>query len=226
MKPKEKPIIFSAPMINAILDGRKTQTRRLIKPQPSQEGMQFSTIICDANKRKEGRHRWVKVAENGYDIVARDEQTFNCPHPTGSVMWVRETWGVSWRAGDYVMVQYKVVGEKEIQLTDWDGELEQAIRAMNYGWRPSIHMPRWASRIDLLGKNVRVERLKDITEKDAIAEGIDADDALSRLASMTLKQSVAPAILGFQETWNSIHGPGAWERNDWVWVYEFERIKP
>jgi hypothetical protein len=172
-KMKEHPIIFSSEMVRAILEGRKTMTRRIIKPQP-----------CEGDwLRKFHLEKWIS----------------ECPFgQTGDHLWVRET-------HDVVFAGYK------------DGRGRQIIyRATNpdwpYGWTPSIHMPRWASRITLEITNIRVERVQEITTEDSIKEGVTIypyEDAAWRWK--------------FRRLWDSINGKGAWERNDFVWVIEFKR---
>lgn len=161
---KERPILFSGAMVRAILDGSKTQTRRVCKldvrggmPQPELD----SLLRC-------------------------------CPYgQPGDRLWVRETWAKTYvrQAGAEWFVY--ATGDNR---TDYGGP-----------WKPSIHMPRAASRITLEITGVRVERLGEISESDARAEGV---------------QSVAE----FKELWASINGLGSWEANPWVWVVEFRRI--
>lgn len=187
----EKPILFSTEMVRAILKGQKTQTRRVIKPQPP-----------DGVGRIRGPELYepAKVDRNGelvpgepvygvYDDWGEWGAKFPYGQP-GDVLWVRETWcnagvfGYVYRATDSLPVSVKG------------------------GWRPSIHMPREAARLFLLIKNVRVERLQDITEEDARAEGAIGIEPISV----------------FMNLWNSINGKRyPWESNPWVWVIEFER---
>ncbi len=99
-------------------------------------------------------------------------------------------------------------------------------------WKPSIHMPRWASRITLEVTGVRVERLQDISEEDAIAEGVECweergyDDAQDFYRNYHTGGDLFTAKASYRTLWESINGPGSWERNDWVWVIEFKRIEP
>jgi hypothetical protein len=181
---KERPILFSAPMVRAILEGRKTQTRRIVKPQPDGIRAKF--------------HHFDFVGQ----AVFTDGSYVQCPYgKPGDRLWVRESFsrsplGVLYRA-DFV---------KTARASRWGDR-----------WRPSIHMPRVASRILLEITDVRVERLNEITEKDASAEGVSADVFLG---------DTPTAIVPFCMLWESIHGPGSWEKNPWVWVIEFKIIEP
>jgi hypothetical protein len=166
---KERPILFSGPMVRAILEGRKTQTRRIVKPQP----------LCIAS---------------GEWIMNGSACKYGKP---GDRLWVRETW---WAPRDDVRGEYKREYIKYAATLDGMGQPT---------WKPSIHMPRWASRINLEVVSVRVERLQNISEEDARAEGI--------------WQPNWP--LSWRQLWESINGAGSWEANPWVWVVEFKRIE-
>lgn len=164
---KERPILFKAEMVNAILKGQKTQTRRIIKPQPSPD--EPGTI---------------------YEFA----RNFMLRYEAGTHLWVRETW--LFDGSDYL---YKCTH---------DGELK---------WKPSIFMPRTASRITLKILNVRIERIQDITEEDAVAEG---------LSGWTEGKYPLTAKRRFAELWDSINlkrGYG-WDSNPWVIVIQFKRI--
>lgn len=189
---KERPIIFSAQMVRAILEGRKTQTRRVIKPQPTVS---------------EQRLRELSAWAEGFTLSQQVNAAFqsgcidaSCPYGRpGDTLWVRETW---W-------------GERQ----DFDAGLRPAYAATDpkteAGWRSPIHMPRWASRITLEITGVRVERLQDISEADAEAEGVA--EIGERLLGVT------PCRARFFKLWESINGPGSWDANPWVWVVEFKR---
>lgn len=170
---KERPILFSAPMVRAILEGRKTQTRRIAKEFDPTPG------------KMDG-------------ILSRHPHQQGCRYgKPGDRLWVRETWG-------------------------WDDEDPSAVnpryRATHSSadrWIPSIHMPRWASRITLKVESVRLERLQDISQKDAYSEGVTINDP-----------DGCDPVMSFAELWESINGPGSWEANPWVWVVQFKRINP
>lgn len=185
---KERPILFSGPMVRAILEGRKTQTRRIVKPQPIDSG-----------------------------------RFHPCPygHPGGS-LWVRETWGLDAYTGDMQFsIKYRAGGDSYVTerngSDEWVPIYQRYIDGCgledNWGrWRPSIHMPRWASRITLKITGARIERLQDITTKDAVREGVAYD----------VSKPDGDPVSRFQKLWNSINKDRApWESNPWVWVVSF-----
>ena len=213
---KERPVLFSATMVRAILDGRKTQTRRIIKPQPYIDEM--------------GNFCW--NGENfGQDFNGPCIQAIASPIPSSKTKRVRCPYG---KPGDRLWVRetFNHDGEKYIYAADLN---ELGVQKWAAQWKPSIHMPRSASRILLEITGVRVERLQDISEEDAIAEGISRvpfrpcdgwpicdgymvgkDDGVTGLA--------AKASTAYKKLWESINGPGSWDMNPFVWVVEFRRI--
>jgi hypothetical protein len=192
---KERPILFSAPMVCAILDGHKSMTRRVAKidrvdGHPQESRIKVATM-------RNGKRFWLNSQA---DHPAHINQA--CPYgQPGDQLWVRETH----LAFDENRVHYRANYE-----IDPVGDKENGIV-----WTPSIHMPRWASRISLEITGVRVERLQEISGADAIAEGIDLS-------------TVPDYVFGYQEAyrdlWESINGPGSWDVNPWVWVIEFRRV--
>ena len=199
---KERPILFSGQMVRAILEGRKTQTRRIVKPQPTKDYVTLMPLSGEL----------VGVTKHGGPIDNRG--WLHCPYgKPGDRLWVRETH--AWY--DPAQTVYYKASE-----TDWT----------YLPWRPSIHMPRWASRINLEVVSVRVERLQDISEEDAMSEGIESweergvDDAQDYYRDYVTGGHVYNAKDSFRSLWQSINGPGSWEANPWVWVVEFKRIEP
>lgn len=232
-KPKERPILFSGAMVRALIEGSKTQTRRIVKDNPPTDwvpvvGCYHPTVVDKRGEEVPGAEVFGASDEN-YGRV--------CPYgQPGDRLWVRETWGVvsgAWAENG--------------NLTDWtpdrpttainempfgsgyysghviyaaDGSHEWAGDDDGFGersaWHPSIHMPRAASRILLEITAVRVERLQDISEADAIAEGCRNTTHLpcGRFANEN-----------FEHLWWSIHGDDSWEANPWVWVVEFQRVE-
>lgn len=216
---RERPILFSAPMVRAILDGTKTQTRQVVKPQP------------------------VRI---GVNAVMHEP----CPYgQLGDRLWVREAWadltathGQRWERRNAETGLY----ERGVHPFAWyraDGDQPDAGGGTTppERWRPSIHMPRWASRISLEVTGLRVERLQDISEADAIAEGVDpspgirGDDDLMVQQVMSahsdMDKPMMPApVARYVLLWDSINGkqPGVtnWNANPWVWVVEFKRAAP
>jgi len=192
-----KPILFNAPMVRAVLHSRKTQTRRLLKT-------------------KSGGVQW-----NTNDLPGMRQILRSCPYGMpGDQLWVRETF-----SGPHIMEKSEDFPSmppsqwpEESPIWYWaDGE-------PTYGdWtrsRPSIHMPRFASRITLEITGVRVERLQDISEQDAMAEGFYQ-------AVHESDSGIGQDVVGWYRTlWESINGPGSWDLNPWVWVVAFQWVTP
>ena len=220
----EKPIIFSTEMVKAILDGRKTQTRRVCK----------EIALCDfewALDREPyiGNYRtftwdWVTL-ENVwlYDIQTDvdDHRTYllKPKYQPGDHLWVRETWAYVDRrfGGDDEFYVYRASEDGQV----WEREIE------NWCWRPSIHMPKEAARIWLKVTGVRVERLQGMTEEDARGEGcITFQDKISNRSFEGVTTFDLTAREAFKDLWNSINAKRGygWETNPWVWVIEFEKL--
>lgn len=194
---KERPILFQGPMVRAILDWRKTQTRREIKPQP--EG--------PACVRALQYH-----AATGNLLLGG-----NCPYGTvGDRLWVRETWMTYEREDGLDGVLFRAdAGFRQIENTPQAAAKWVAARHGVAGkWRPSIFMPRWASRITLEITSVRVERLQEISNEDCFAEGMWEET----------NPEVKCNRLWYSSLWETINGPGSWDKNPWVWVIEFLRL--
>ena len=245
MKPgRERPILFNGEMVRAILDGRKTQTRRVIKPQP---WMEYPRIIGP-----EEYHCSIEVngmIEEGplvYGVYDEDgEWGVKSPYgKPGDQLWVRETFFHADEEYHYehngITMQAVAITAPEVTVYKADNEYwdPEALRECGMKWRPSIHMPRWASRIQLLIKDVRVERVQDIGIQDAISEGIaelTKDDVVKKYAvldkgdysSIPWSEMALDPRIAFAGLWqdmNAKRGFG-WDTNPWVWVVEFERIK-
>lgn len=184
---RERGMIFNAEMVRAILSGSKTQTRRPMKSQPT-----FSDKTgFNLNGSAYGLGSCERETNRNFARAA-------CPHgKRGDRIWVRETFGDC--------------GERLVYRADSDDGAKCKVKH----WAPSIHMPRWASRITLEITNVRVERLNAISEPDANAEGVQAN-------------TLSPARYVFGELWQSIYGADnsqSWQANPWVWVIEFKRVE-
>lgn len=216
---KERPILFSGPMVRAILEGRKTQTRRILKPKPERmPGNEWHWWPC-AN---------IRMMIEIEPFLAGPDPTVAgsfCPYGApGERLWVRETFFTDRR--DKGVVVYDATPEwgkyrypmEVIRSTHPDGSLttrEDSRAAMLpkfWTKRPSIHMPRWASRLTLEIVGVRVERLKDISEQDALAEG------------SPLQSGAFYHATWYRGLWESINGEGSWDANPWVWVIEFRKV--
>lgn len=190
---KCRPILFSAPMVRAILDGTKTQTRRIVK----------STTECAGPINPAYIERWKD--DKGWAQV--------CPFgKVGDRLWVRETWGL------WDTLPSDGPNGARVFYRATDGERRDLRSQL---WRPSIHMPRWASRITLEIVDVRVERLQDISEADALAEGVDLSGPVGNVRAALESGS---ARYHYANLWESINGAGAWANNPWVWVLGFKRI--
>lgn len=238
---KERPILFNGEMVRAILDGRKTQTRRMVKPQPFEDGYfegtpsfdQFAKQCCTADPR---------IAEFSAEAVgggAWREEAVLCPYGTwGDSLWVRETWKPD--VDDMTStIRYRADGANiSIQNTKsaadaWLGvrrDEEQYPYFEEPKWRPSIFMPRWASRITLEITDIRVERLNSISEQDAIAEGLrifNEDNANLYYSSIAHELEwpndwQLDPVDAYRALWEIINGKGSWDANPWVWVVEFK----
>jgi hypothetical protein len=215
---KERPILFSGPMVRAIIDGRKTQTRRVIKPQPDPWCRSWCLAEAGA-KRKSTKHepiRFMWAPCYGSDETPNGEDTYiDCPYgKPGNRLWVREAWAVVPHVTDNgPKHRAKGDGTGVTWRADWNAN------PSGFKWKPSTHMPRWASRITLEITGVRVERLQDISEADVIAEGVSNDMPIVWQSGDDTPRGL------FGELWESIHGEGSWDLNPWVWAIEFQKVE-
>lgn len=198
---KERPILFSAPMVRAILNGSKTQTRRVVNYPP------FDS------------------SDEGID-VAFYSGALKCPYgEIGARLWVREAHRFLAYMPTYFTLEYLANGHAKT----WDRknsgiQFREPVRVNKK--RPSIHMPRWASRITLEITNIRVERLQDISEEDARAEGVESIGGESyKDYDGTYNNHPLTAMASFRTLWQSSNGTDSWAQNPWTWVIEFKRIK-
>lgn len=208
---KDYPILFSTPMVQAILEGRKTQTRRIVK------GMALE---------------WLQPGMFAQEYVAAKENGLSPYGYEGDNLWVRETFQRTFNVnstdtGEQYL--YKAnPGDEEMLI------LQDTPKGINK-WKPSIHMPKKACRLWLKVKSVRIERLHDISEEDAIAEGIEKYQDTSAYKSYWSDEPENPKLYemypvrSFYTLWQSINanrnnGLYAWDENPWVWVIEFEKL--
>jgi len=204
----ERPILFKAEMVNAIIEGRKTQTRRILKGSAEFKGP-YNSAYIEQYKNDRG---WKRI----------------CPHgKPGDRLWIRETHAFD-KQLDYL---------KASQLSKYEPVFYHAntmVRTVACSMiekgrtRPSIFMPRWASRIQLEITDIRVERLNDISEEDCDAEGFGGD--FPHVVMPTLDpgdwsdgQKSLPEC--YRDIWESINGPGSWDSNPFVWVISFKRVE-
>lgn len=236
---KERPILMKAEGVRATLEDRKTQTRRIDNLK--------EILIPD---------KWTIQTIKDY---------FKCRWEKGMNLWVRETWGeITWHElGQYIYSGTHVPNRTTVVYRagphPFNGSVPHGWNELKNKWHPSIHMPRWASRIELEITNIRVERIQDISEEDAIAEGIAplfSESEIKDRPEFNLKpmpflnylwhgnhgkhgtgnkktdaweyqySSYKSARDSFSSLWELTYGPGAWDRNDWVWVIDYKRIKP
>lgn len=229
----EKPLNFKGWEVNAALAGRKTMFRRVLKPQPIDLDIAVYIGGAFAHAASDGTHmsgQWKTYAP-------------------GDVLWLRETWQTGSTA-DGPQISFRSTPDF-FKIDAWDGPDEGIGPSFNYArcpgadfhhwlgdvlnndgpWRSPIHMPRWASRITLKVTGVKVQRLQDISEDDARAEGAPYDDGDMQFPSQKappganyIEDGWDSARDWFTDTWNIIHGPGAWDANPWVAAYAFERV--
>lgn len=189
----EKPILFKDEMIRAILEGWKTQTRRIVKPCKCKDSLCELAPHEIAGEINRGHYR-------------------NCPYgKPGDRLWVRE---------NFLQLMHGQVTDGRVKYcASIDPRSTGTPKNDGYWWRkrPSIHMPRWASRITLEITDVRVERLQDISSADAKAEGVATPDLNDWCDD-------SKWVSQFAWLWRSINGPDSWDANPWVWVIEFKRI--
>ena len=203
MNKQNKPIIFRTEMVRAILDGRKTQTRRAVKIK---SGDSFNTYSIQPG--------YINGGHDNYYGFSSEEHDYKCPYgQPGATLWVRETFALDeW---------FYLPGHKEVLYKTDNIDSDYPVK-----WKPSIHMPKWACRIWLEIINIKVEKLQDIRMSDCEAEG--AKDYLygEYPNSYNIKKAGSCLRHNFHRLWDSINEKKhPWASNPWVWVVEFERIK-
>lgn len=211
----ERPIILSAESVRAVLEGRKTQTRRVVKPQPRRVDDAF-----------DGTWEWRNPGDYYDDLTMGSELLKRAPYAPGDRLWVRETW------------DFRPAGEpgapNNAQIVYWaDGGTESRTAPADFnpviygreGHRSPIHMPRWASRLTLEVTGVRVERLQDITPDDARAEGHPHVPGTERYPQEVHDDAARD---WFMDLWDGLNAKRGhpWESNPWVWVVEFRKVEP
>ncbi|CAI0724385.1 Uncharacterised protein [Serratia proteamaculans] len=227
---KERPVIFNGEMVRAILSGRKTQTRRVMKVQPEYPELGLRSIVESTNSDDIGKYFWSQSDACGANKSR--SKAFPCPFgQVGDRLWVRETFmdltgtGIEATTGKFEGFAYRA----DTPAGSYGDEIRK-----EYGlkWTPSLHMPRAACRILLEITAVRVERLNDISEEDAkvegvvsaiwfAAKGVPEDEWVSLGKRGAIESS---HINQFATLWESIYGVESWNANPWVWVIEFKRV--
>ena len=248
----ERGILFSAPMVRALLAGRKSVTRRIIKPQPVEPaarplrhaakhpGSYFDAYCSEKKTPKNPRgmsNEWCWwTADDRPDPLT----TIRCPYGApGQILWCRETWQ-AWRRTSYEYDEHEALTREARSGARWAEWIEQNGKpdAIEYRatskslgpWTPAIHMPRWASRLTLEIVSVRVERLHAITEEDARAEGIDTldgelDDAAICRAAKVLGCCIEDRRASYGALWAEINGEASLIANPMCWAISFKRIE-
>ena len=215
---KDRPMLFSSSTVRALLDGRKTQTRRVVEPQPT-------SILAQPGEGKVPSWAIVNhapatgVCVNAYG----NEDWLRCPYgQPGDRLWVRESWKAH--------TTFDHLPPRDIPASHVWYLADNGYKAQSRT-RASIHMPRWASRILLEIVSVRVERLQDISEADAKAEGVIPREVRQFAifgASATERAAIYrdAAVEPYCELWQQINGADSWDANPWVWAVEFQRVAP
>ncbi|MGI0106714.1 hypothetical protein [Salinimicrobium sp. WS361] len=231
-----KPILFSTPMVQAIMEDRKTQTRRI-------KGLESKNEFPDAwnrkgDPRKTTNRFWDHTKEKNPNPIAVEFGFHHNDFPEGDIaymkakvkpgdiLWVRETW-VPTRFDYMDMLKRGITHFIKYKA---DNDFDPKKELVGRPWKPSIHMPKAACRIFLEVTNVRVERLQDISEVDAIAEGLERHSTAFKNYMVDLKDEFPiynfhDPVNSFNSLWQSINGKDSWKSNPWVWVYDFKRTE-
>lgn len=218
---KERPILFNSQRVQALLSGQQSQTRRIMKSQlfgPGQDNHEGCYGIDVLNNQLQGKR-----------VMGMDNISYHCPYgQPGDRLWVRETWRgpviSQHHMHDYERTpsrfkssSYCQYRADTSQFSSYEDENEHV------GWQAGIHMPRWASRINLQISHVRVEKIQDISSEDVMAEGIQADSHFLN-NFFTIHNEVLSSRDAYRRHWAEQYGGTSWEVNPWVWVIEFIRV--
>lgn len=210
------PILFSAPMVRALIAGTKTQTRRVVKPQPFSDGYYQGEIDCVAADDGRGGGQYFRFGVTAVGGGAIRTEIYAPRIAVGDRLWVREGLSVTDNDQGFRWLSYAADGADVLPLQQWFKERNSV---------PSIHMPRRASRLTLTVTDVRVQRLQDISEDDAIAEGALVHPASGFVATSQIDFDRGPffnnARQWYADIWDSINGGGAWDANPWIATYSF-----
>jgi len=219
--PAERPILFSTAMVQAILEGRKTQTRRVVKPQPDENGARYMSrppFIDWEHVYKETWKPWHWDTEEG-ESISRPFSPYGQP---GDLLWVKETWqNVLDEELNFSHCCFKASPETYADLVKLNDEEPM--------WKPSIFLRKADARIWLRITNMRVERLQEISAEDAKAEGVKEYIPITDITNMEKLDFIVPSPwsahqFSFLALWCKINGAASWTANPWVWVISFEVI--
>lgn len=224
---RERPILFSAPMVRALLEGKKTQTRRAVK---ANQGIHcpnemWPDALRDVIEWREQNGRWFGLM--GYRTLADVVCPYGAP---GDRLWVREAWWQDKRDPTVAVMdadgacRYSPNDPPARSRPEHVADLDALRRNAFWRKRPSIHMPRWASRITLEITDVRVQRLQAIGEADSYAEGIQPVCIVGCSNSEADRLAEQLARSAFRNLWESINGSDSWAANPWVWAITFRRL--
>lgn len=214
-KAKEKPVLFGAEMVRAIMECRKTQTRRIINKLNG-----FGDITEFKVSDTRGYDWTFRNKRMLWNDLRHDELMAACPWgKPGERLWVREAWQ-PWQLNGDPAVLYRA--DKAILPCEEASKYQ--VFAAELPWKPSIHMPRWACRLMLEITGIRVERIQDISEDDAIAEGCKAEYHEIPDSPFSPGEIAGhSAFEDFASLWHEAY-PDSWDRNDWVWVIDFKKV--
>jgi hypothetical protein len=227
---KEHPILFSTPMIQALLEGRKSMTRRIIKPQPEYYEIEDKKMV-----RYETKKSYMQIQ---IDNLADEFLGIPCPYgKIGDVLWVRETFTIM-EPEHCASMSERFVYKADMKHPDSEEMRQEYIKSgYPYQWKPSIFMPRAACRILLEITDIKVERLQDINFQDALNEGVHREsdasgqgwfDNYQFLDSKFNQHNVdthamfKDPVRSFKTLWQSINGEESWDKNPWVWAIAFQ----
>ena len=223
-----RPMLFSTPMVQAILEGRKTQTRRKIKHQPPKGNYKFGINVTGTRCKENGLFHWLGIDDEiEYKVTDSNQPYFKCPVNIGDIIWVRETFAFA-PFTDETLHFYP-------ELKNHNFIYKAGPNYPNIKWKPSLFMPKKACRLFLEITDIRIEMLNEISESDAVAEGIldmfyGKDIAGNAYFNYMDKKggwdSVAEdAIHSYQTLWQKINGINSWSKNPFVWVYDFKVVE-
>lgn len=227
-KTKERPILFSSLMVQAIVEGRKTMTRRVIKPQPTEEGWLKAKqgitsditheVYSSTNYKVDKLYNSLCIQFQGKlgTVIAFHQPNIKCPYgQVGDILWVRESWNTLHEFTN--TPGYKVMGKGDFVYKADGNRVDK--------WKPSIHMPKEACRIYLRITDIKVERVLSISEEDAINEGIEREGERFKNYQYDGARGFETAYFSFRTLWEKINGEESWQQNPYVWAISFERIE-
>ncbi|MEM6161000.1 hypothetical protein AAH446_10695 [Erwinia sp. P6884] len=218
---KERPILFSDQRVRALLSGQQSQTRRIMKSQPFGPGQD----------NHEGCYGIDVLSNNlqGNRVRGMENLSYHCPFgQPGDRLWVRETWrGPVIAPDDMADYERSPADFKHSRYCQYRADTSQFATAEDedgqFGWQAGIHMPRWASRIDLLITGIRAEKIQDISDDDVIAEGVQTDSHFLN-NFFTMHSEAVSSKDAYRKQWALQYGGTSWEVNPWVWVIDFTRL--